>query len=160
MSAESVRHFLLWIHYGLLGGWVGGIFFTAFAANPALDYSMVSKALSAQIQGRMFRRFNLAALGACFLLLTVIYSFFHLIPGKTAAIWKLLFSTGVMGIFTAYSLFALLPRMEDLKEAIPALSIESQGQREYDRLLHVYTGLQLLTGLLGLFILYGSVLTL
>ncbi len=159
MSAETVRHFLLWIHYGVLGGWADGIFFMIFAAGPALDYSMVSKALSAQIQGHIFRRFNFAALGACFLLLAIISSFFHFIPGKSAGLLKLFFSTAVMGIFTAYSVFGLLPRMEHLKETIPALSLESHGQREYDRFLRVYRGLQLLTGLLGLFILYGSVVT-
>ena len=89
MTPEEVRHFLLWIHYSLLGSWTGGIFFTAFAVNPTLDYSMVSKALSAQIQGRMFRRFNLAALGACFLLFAIIFSFFHFISEKSAGLWKI-----------------------------------------------------------------------
>lgn len=157
MNAEEVRGFLLWFHFGLLGGWAGGIFLMLFAAGPALDYSMVSKALSAQIQGRMFRRFNLAALFTCFFLFGTLYSFSYFVPEKSAGLWKLFFCTAVMGLFTAYSLWGLLPRMEHLKEGIPASSSDSSGQREYDRLLRVYRGLQALTGLLGLFILYGSV---
>lgn len=159
MSAEEVRGFLLWLHFGLLGGWAGGIFLMFFAAGPALDHSMVSKALCAQVQGRMFRRFNLAALSACFFLFGTLYSFSYFVPEKSAVLWKLFFGTAAMGLFTAYSLWGLLPRLELLKEGIPALPLESQGQREYDRLLRVYRGLQGLTGLLGLFILYGSVVT-
>lgn len=159
MDAETVRQFLLWIHYAILGGWTGGIFLIIFAASPAVGYSMVSKTLAAQIETRMCRRFNLGTLSGCLVLLGVLFSFSHLDSEKNTALVKLFFGTVVMGIFTAYSAFGLLPRVKSLGETIPATSTDSPQQMEFDRLLRVYRGLQLLTGVLGLFILYGSVVT-
>jgi uncharacterized membrane protein len=157
MSPQSAWHLVLWVHFLAIALWTGGIFSVASVAAPAVNRSMASKALAVQILSHMLRRLNFLEFMCFFLLIVTTCSGYRFIPEHTQAVWKILFCILVMGAISVYYTFVLTPKLEILKERIPALAQDMPARAEFDRLYRIYVGCLALNEALGLVLLYQSV---
>ena len=160
LSRLSVWWFIQWIHYLALTIWIGGIVVFSAVVAPVIHRSMVSKALAGEIAGSILKRLNLVEVFCFLLLIATSFSASVFISGDLKALWYLIFSVMMMGILTAYYAFHLTPRMKSLREKIPALDelLESNPAKvEFDRLHRIYVKLMSLNLVIGLAVLYGSV---
>ena len=163
MPVNGVWHFILWLHYLALSLWIGGITFLCAAAAPAAHTSMASKAVAGEIVGKILHRLNRIELAACLILLGTSFSAFRFIHVYAQGLSFLILLILLMGLLTFFYAFHLTGRMNSLKEKIPtlgALSANHAAKIEFDRLHRIYVRLMSLNLVLGLVVLYGSVVIL
>ena len=163
MPVSGAWHFILWTHYIALALWIGGITFVSAVAAPATHRSMASKAVAGEIVSRILKRLNGVEFGSCVVLLFTSLASFHFVVGQERLLWNLILAIGFMGLLTSFYTFYLTPRMDSLKEKIPTLdtlSAHHGAKMEFDRLHAIYVKLMSLNLVLGLIVLYGSVVIL
>ena len=163
MSAQTVWNILLWVHYFLLSLWIGGIFFFTAVAAPAIRRSMASKAVAGEIVNKILKRFNLIELICCFTLISFLFSSFRFVPGKNGPVEILMGILTFMGLLTYFYAFRLAPRMESIRQNTPTFHDLSKGhasRQTYERLHRLYVRLVAVNFLLGLGVLYGSIVVL
>ena len=161
MPASGVWNFLMWLHYLAIVLWAGGITFLAGIAAPAIHRSMASRAVAGEIVGTMLRRFNILEIICCLILLVTTLSARNFSLERKSWLWIMALIIVVMGISTSFYSFHLAPRMHALKEKVPTLEALSEGNPvkvEFDHLHKVYVKLMSLNLVLGLTVLYFSVL--
>ncbi len=160
MPASGVWNFLQWVHYLALVLWAGGITFLAGIAAPAIHRSMASRAVAGEIVGTMLRRFNILEIICALVLLVTSLFARHFIFERKSWLLAIVLMVMTMGILTSVYSFHLTPRMQALKEKIPtldALSASNPVKLEFDHLHTVYVKLMSFNLVLGLAVLYGSV---
>jgi len=160
MSTSGLWHLIKWIHFLALALWIGGIVFLAVIAAPAIHGSMASKAMAGEIVGRILRRLNAVELAAWLVLILTLLAAHQFIPGRSRMLSYLLLGVFLMGLVTAFYAFSLTPKMRALKEKVPALEMlgpDHTVKQEFDRLHHLYVKLMSLNLVLGMGVLYGSV---
>ena len=161
MAAGGVWYWIQWLHYLALSLWVGGITFLAAVAAPAAHRSLISRAVAGEIVGHILKRLNLVELAcAATLLGTTANAFWFVSADRYPRLWVLTAVISMMGLLTFYYRFFLTPRLESLKEKIPTLdtlSATHPSKFEFDRLHRIYVQLMSLNLILGLALLYGSV---
>lgn len=160
MSRLGVWYFILWIHYLALTLWIGGITIFSGIVAPAIHRSMASRAVAGEIVAKILKRFNMLEVFCFLLLIATLFSASIFISGDIRFLWYLIFTVLTMGIFTAYYSFHLRPQMENLREKIPtldALSETNSVKTEFDRLHRIYVKLMSINLVLGMVVLYGSV---
>ena len=163
MPDSGLWHFIQWIHYLALTFWIGGITFLAGVVAPVIHHSMASRAVAGDIVGKILKRLNRVEIISCFFLLFTTSSALHFVSGRDRGIWYMILMLILMGFLTAFYVFHLTPRMESLKEKIPALEMLSSSHAakiEFDRLHRIYVKLMCLNLVLGMMVLYGSVVIL
>ena len=163
MPGSGVWHLILWIHYLALSLWIGGIIFLSGVVAPTAHHSMASRALAGEIVSKILKRLNRIELISCSLLLTTSFSSYRFIKTSEQSLCYLILAIGAMGLLTSFYTFYLTPRMESIKETIPtidAVSSSHASKIEFDRLHRIYVKLMSLNLVLGLFVLYGSVVVL
>ena len=160
MPASGVWNFLQWVHYLALVLWVGGITFLAGVAAPVIHRSMASRALAGELVGTMLRRFNILEMVCALVLLVTSLSARHFVFERKTWLLAIFIMVLTMGISTCFYSFHLTPRMHALKEKVPtldALSASNPVKLEFDHLHKVYVKLMSFNMVLGLAVLYGSV---
>lgn len=163
MQPSSVWHLIQWLHYLALSLWIGGITFLSIIAAPSAHRSMASKAIAGEIVSKMLARFNSVEITCALLLLVTSLSSFRFIQERKEWLWIMIVVILLMGIIVLFYAYPLTARMETLKEKIPTLDVLSASnaaKMEFDRLHHLYVRLMSLNLVLGLAILYGSVILL
>ena len=163
MSPDHVWHFLEWLHYLALGLWIGGIVFVCFMAAPAAHGSMASKAVAGDIVSRILKRLNRMEIVCCLVLLGTTFSAFRFVSYRQAWLWGLILAVMMMGGASLFYAFRLGPQMELIKERTPTFDSLSPGhaqKKEFNRLHQFYVQLMSLNLVLGLAVLYGSVVVL
>ena len=163
MPASGIWNLILWIHYTALALWIGGISFLCLVAAPVVHHSMASKAVAGEIVGKILKRLNVIELGSCFVLISTTLTSFHFISGREKLLWDLMLGVIFMGILTVFYAYHPTPRMDSMKEKIPAfdsLSANHAAKIEFNRLHRIYVKLMSLNLVLGLMVLYGSVVAL
>lgn len=159
MSASGVWNFLQTLHYLSISLWVGGIVFLSAVAAPSIHGSVISRALAGQVVRRMLERFNMIEFGACFFLIATSLSALRYVSFKRGCV-GLALAAILMGLVTSYYALSLGPRMERLKASAPVFETlpETDPARvEFKALHHLYVRLMGLNLVLGLGLLYGSV---
>lgn len=152
-------HFIQWVHYVALALWVGGIAFVSIAA-PAIHDSMVSRSLAGDIVGKILKRLNTVEMFCGLVLFCTSFVAFRFVSEKEQALVILVLLIFMMSSITVFYTFFLTPRLESLKVNIPtldALSKTNAAKMEFDRLHRLYVKFMSLNLVLGLAILYGSV---
>ena len=160
MPASGVWNFLQWVHYLALVLWAGGITFLAGIAAPAIHRSMASRAVAGEIVGAMLRRFNILEIICALVLLVTILSARDFIFERKSWLSAIIFMVMAMGMLTSFYSFHLTPRMRAIREKVPtldALSSSNPIRMEFDHLHKVYVKLMSFNLVLGLAVLYGSV---
>ena len=160
MPASGVWNFLIWLHYLAIVLWAGGITFLAGIAAPAIHRSMASRAVAGEIVGAMLRRFNVLEIICCLILLVTTSSIRNFILERKSALWILMLMIALMGMITCVYSFKIAPRMQALKEKVPALEALSESNPvkiEFNHLHKVYVKLMSFNLVLGLAVLYTSV---
>ena len=163
MPTSGLWHLIKWMHFLALALWIGGIIFLAMIAAPAIHTSMASKAIAGDIVGRILKRFNVAELACCAVLILTSFAVYHFIPGYSRLLSYMMLAVFLMGLITAFYVFSLTPKMHALKEKVPTLEMLSSGhavKEEFDRLHHLYVKLMSLNLVLGMGVLYVSVVVL
>lgn len=162
MPASGIWHFIQWIHYLALALWIGGITFLSSIA-PIVHNTMASRTVAGEIIGKILKRLNSVEILCCLVLLATSFSSFRFVSGKEQSLWYLIFTIVLMGLLTFFYSFHLTSRLESLKEKIPmldTLSTNHAAKIEFDRLHRIYVKLMSLNLVLGLGVLYGSVVIL
>ncbi len=162
MLAAGLWYFIQWLHYLALALWIGGIAFISVAA-PAAHGSMASKAVAGEIVGKILKRLNTIEFFCFFILAMTLLLSFRFVRQHQERLGVLLVILLVMGLLASFYAFYLTPRMQSLKEQIPtldALSTNNTVKAEFDRLHTIYVRLMSLNLVLGLSLLYGSVVVL
>ena len=162
MPANAVWNFLQWIHYLALSAWIGGIAFLAAIAAPSIHRSMVSRPVAGELVGMMLRRFNRIEMLCSLLLIVTSFSSqrFLQVQGGWVPVLMLVFVIVLMGGLTTYYTYYLDPRMHQIRLSTPTLdtlSAKNPLKIEFDRLHKRYVRLMSLNLVLGLLVLYGSV---
>ncbi len=160
MPASGVWNFLQWVHYLAIVLWAGGITFLAGIAAPVIHRSMTSRSLAGELVGAMLRRFNMIEIVCWLVLLVTSISARHFVFERKSWLGALFVMVLVMGIFTCFYSFHLSPRMRAIKEKVPtldALSANNPDKMEFDHLHKVYVKLMSFNLVLGLAVLYTSV---
>ena len=163
MSASGIWYFIQWLHYLALSLWVGGITFLCAVAAPSVHHSMVSRAVAGQVVAKMLKRLNVIEIACCFLLIVTSVLSFRFIHQKQNGLWYLIVFILSMGLLTAFYSFYLTPKLEAIKEKVPtldSLSADHPSKVEFNRLHQLYVKLMSLNLVIGLFVLYGSVVVL
>ncbi len=163
MSTNGILHFIQWVHYLALSLWVGGITFFSAVAAPSIHGSMASRALAGQIVGKMLKRLNLIELTCCVLLLATSFLSLRFVRERNHWLWYLILAICLMGTLTAFYSFHLAPRLEAIKTGVPtfdSLSPNHPSKIEFHRLHQLYVRLMSLNLVVGLLVLYGSVVLL
>ena len=123
---------------------------------------MVSRPVAGEIVGVMLRRFNRVELTCCLLMLVTSFSsrrFLQFQDGWTSVL-ILVFIIVCMGVMAIYYAYYLDPRMHQIRMNIPtldSLSDKNPARMEFNRLHKLYVRLISLNLVLGLAVLYGSV---
>jgi uncharacterized membrane protein len=162
MPAEGVWNFLLWLHYLALAVWIGGIVMIAAVAIPSAHRSMASKTVAAEIVRSTLKKLNTVEMTCCLLLIVTTVSSFRFIQNQKL-VYELIFGVGLMGVVTIIYAFQLTPRLEQLRENVPTLDTLSESnpsRKEFSRLHKWYVRLMSFNLVLGLALLYGSVVIL
>ena len=162
MSDSGLWHFILWIHYLAIALWTGGILVLAGVAIPAIHASIPSRAIAGDIVEKILKRLNFIEIVCCLMLIITSFTAFRFIHTNEQWLAYLILVIVVMGFFTFYYSFNLMPRLESIKERLPTLDNNSNhaAKSEFDRLHALYIKLMSLNLALGLIVLYGSVLLL
>ncbi len=163
MSANGIWYFIQWLHYLALSLWVGGITFLSAVAAPSAHRSMASRTIAGQIVGKMLRRLNIIEIICCILLLATSFLSFRFVRDRQHWIWYLMLAVLLMGTLTAFYSFYLTPRLDAVKTSVPtfdSLSQDHPSKIEFHRLHKLYVKLMSLNLVLGLLVLYGSVIIL
>ena len=162
MPAEAVWNFLLWLHYLALALWIGGIVMIAAVAIPSAHRSMASKAVATEVVRTTLKKLNAVEMTCCLLLLVTTVSSFRFLQNQKLA-YELIFGVVLMGMVTIVYAFQLTPRLEHLRETVPtldALPETNPSRKEFNRLHKMYVRLMSVNLVLGLAVLYGSVVIL
>lgn len=162
MPASGVWNFLLWVHYLALSVWVGGIVFLAGIAAPSIHRSMVSRPVAGELVSVMLRRFNRFEMICCPLLIVTSFSSRRFLQDQEGWIPVLLlvFAIAFMGALTTFYTYYLDPRMHQIRMSSPTfdnLSVKSPVKAEFDRLHKLYVRLMSINLVIGLIVLYASV---
>ena len=163
MQPSTVWHLIQWLHYLGLSLWIGGIVFFSAIAAPSAHRSMASKAIAGEIVGKMLARFNSVEITCTLLLLVTSVSSFRFIQERKEWLGLMIAVIFLMGAVVLFYAYPLTARLETLKEKIPTLEVLSasnSAKKEFDRLHHLYVRLMSLSLVLGLAVLYGSVILL
>ena len=158
----TVWHFLLWIHYAALSVWTGGLLLLSFVVAPAVHRSVVSKSVAGEIVGRTLKTFNRWEVTSCGILLVSLCSSFQFIFDHVHERWILIGMVFFMGGIVFIYSRVLTPRMEQIKQKMPAFLPASQEllQADFRRLHRLYAGLMSLNLILSLIVLGGSIILL
>ncbi len=162
MPASGVWNFLIWLHYLALSLWIGGIGFLAGIAAPLVHRSMASRSVAGEIVRAMLKRLNTVELTCCMLLLVTSFSAFRFVAGHRL-LGGLITLILIMGILTSFYAFHVAPQMQAIKDrnlTFEALPAGNPDKAEFDRLHKFYVRLMSLNLMLGLVVLYGSVILL
>ena len=162
MSESGIWHFIQWLHYLALCLWIGGITFLAGIVAPVVHHSLGSKALAGEIVGKILKRLNAVELGAWLILMFTASAAFHFVraPQRLGYILILLITMGILAFFYSYYLTS---RMQSIKQHVPPLEMSSEGHAakiEFDRLHRLYVKLMSLNLVIGMIVLYVSVVVL
>jgi uncharacterized membrane protein len=163
MSTSGVWYFTQWFHYLALSLWIGGITFLSAVAAPAAHRSIASRAVAGQIVGTILKRLNILEILCFLILVTTSFFSFRFIREKQNCLWYLILVILVMGILTLFYSFYLTPKLEAVKASVPtfdSLSPDHAAKIEFNRLHKLYVQLMSLNLVLGLAVLYGSVVVL
>ena len=162
MTSSGIWHFIQWVHYLALALWIGGITFLSSIA-PIVHHTIASKAVTGEIIGKILKRLNTIEILCCLILFGTSFSSFRFVSGREQLLWYLVLVIFFMGLLTFFYTFHLTSRLESLKEKIPTLdtlSTNHAAKIEFDRLHRIYVKLMSLNLVLGLAVLYGSVVIL
>jgi uncharacterized membrane protein len=162
MPADGVWNFLLWLHYLGLALWIGGIIMITAVAIPAAHRSMASKAVAAEIVRGTLKKLNMVEMTCCLLLLVTTVSSFRFVQQRHL-LYELIFGIVLMGLITIVYAFQLTPQLERLRESTPTLDSLSENhetKKEFLRIHKLYVRLMSVNLVLGLAVLYGSVVIL
>jgi hypothetical protein len=163
MEAHLIWSLIQWVHYLALSLWIGGIVFVSAVVAPVAHASMASKALAGQIVGKSLKRLNTIELVCCFFLIATTFLAFRFVSGRPDNLWTLLLVILCMGILTSFYTFYLTPRLEKIKEEVPtfdSLSANHPAKVEFHRWHTIYVWLMMANLILGLGVLYGSIIIL
>ena len=163
MSESGLWNLIQWLHYLGLVMWVGGITFFAGIVAPSVHHSMVSKPLAGELVGKILKRLNLMEVACFVLLLVTSASSLHFVHTSETWLGYLILLVLMMGLVTCFYTFYLTPRMDFLKESFPTLDAVSSHHAtkiEFDHLHRIYVKLMSLNLVLGLILLYGSLVVL
>jgi len=163
MTAATVWSFIQWVHYFALMLWIGSIIAITSVAAPAVRQSMASKTITGDIAARMFKRLNVVEFVSCLLLIATSFLSFRFVYNHKETIWLLIGMVILMGFLTSYYAFHLGPQMARIRDKVPtfdSLSAEHESKKEFRRHHKAYVSLMCLNLILGLMVLYGSILTL
>ena len=163
MPESGIWHFIQWLHYLALCLWIGGVTFLAGIVAPVVHHSLGSKALAGEIVGKILKRLNAVELGAWLILMFTTSSAFHFIRGTPLLLGYLLILLTPMGALAGFYIFYLTSRMTSIKQHIPPLEMSTEGHAakiEFDRLHRLYVKLMSLNLVLGMLVLYVSVVVL
>lgn len=162
MEAEPIWHLIQWIHYTALGLWVGGIFFIGAVMAPSVHNSMASRGVAGQIVGNGLRRFNTIEIFLCVLLLSTVVLSHPFVYGKNrfelACVFLLILW---MGVVTCFCRYYFMPKMQAIRENVPTFDATEESQssekKRFQTLHSLYTWGMRLNLILGLGVLYGSI---
>ncbi len=143
--------------------WIGGITLLCVAVAPAVHHSMASKPVAGEIVGKILDRLNRIEIGCWLTLLATGFSSFHFVSSKVSELSMLVLVIFTMGLLTLFYAFHLPSRMAALREKTPTLdtlSANHAAKIEFNRLHRIYVRLMSLNLVLGLGVLYGSVVIL
>ena len=160
MPTEQIWSLILWVHYLALSLWVGGLFFASAVMAPAVHRSMASKAVAGQIVSTGLKRLNTIELVACFLMISTVLLSSRFVITDRFLIYPLV-TLLFMGSFTSFYAFCLTPKMTALRENTPGfdmLPAEDAAKKEFGFCHRIYVGFLTLNLILGLVMLYFSVL--
>jgi len=163
MSTNLIWPILQWFHYLALSLWIGGIAFLCAVAAPAAHHSIASRAVAGQIVARILKRLNVIEIACCLILIVTTFSSLRLIHQKHHWLWILIAVILMMGCLTTFYTFYLTPKLEAIKAEVPtldSLSVDHPSKLEFHRTHKLYVRLMGLNLILGLFVLYGSVVVL
>lgn len=153
-------NFIQWLHYLALSLWIGGIVFLSAGVAPSVHSSVASRAVAGQIVGKALKRLNMIELGACAFLIVTCFLAFRFVQNKQGWIWILILLVLLMGAITSFYSFQLAPKMEAIKQSVPTLdtlSAEHPSKVEFNHMHQLYVRLMVVNLILGLVVLYGSV---
>ena len=162
MSSAMVWQFLQWLHASALSLWIGGIAVISFIVAPSVHRSMASRAIAGEIVGKVLRGFNRVEI-VCFLILlaTSFASFRFIDPSKKSLLVLGLALILLMGSFAGFYGVYLTSQMDSIKEqtsTLESLSDTHPSKVEFKKLHKLYVLLFFVNLILGLLVLYGTVL--
>ncbi len=160
MSTDGVWYFIQWFHYLALSLWIGSITFFSAVAAPSIHRSMTSRALAGELVGTMLRRLNVIEIGCCLFLLATSFLSLRFLRERQSWVWYLILVILLMGLLTSFYTFHLTPKMEAVKEKVPGfdtLAKDHPAKVEFNRLHRLYVQLMSLNLVIGLGVLYFSV---
>lgn len=150
-----------WVHYLALALWIGGIFFLSAAVAPSVHSSMAAKAVAGQIVAKTLKRLNTLEI-MCSLLLIATLILSRRFVAASVPLNVLLGLVLLMGILACFYAFILTPKMERLR-LTPGFETQTDDQdmkREFRSLHRLYTRLMAFNLVLGVVVLYGSIVLL
>lgn len=159
MPADGVWNFLLWLHYLALSLWIGGMVMISAVAIPAAHGSMASKTVATEIVRNTLKKLNRVEMICCLTLLVTTVSALRFVSRQNL-VYELIFGIVLMGLVTLVYALHLTPRLERLRESVPtfdSLPAMHESKKEFTRLHKTYVRLMSLNLVLGLAVLYGSV---
>ncbi len=163
MPTSSIWNFIQWVHYLALLLWVGSIAFFSLVVAPSVHHSVASKAVAGDIISKILKRLNILEFTCCLFLITTGLAFFHFTPEKCRVVSYLILTVIFMGFLVVFYALYLTPRLEALKTRIPTLEMLPENhpaRSEFNHLHRLYAKLMSLNLVLGLMVLYASVVIL
>ena len=163
MPAEKVWHFIQWCHYLALSLWVGGIALLSGVVAPAVHRSMASRVVAGEIVAKVLRRLNIIEIACCFVLLATSFLSFRFITIQKNILWLMIVMVLLMGGLTGFYSFYLAPQMASIKASVSTLDSLSENHPskiQFNQMHRLYVILMSLNLILGLVVLYSSVIVL
>lgn len=160
MDPDFIWSWILWLHFGALGVWIGGLIFLSFVAAPSMHQSIVSKQVAGELVGAMLKRFNGIELVSCSLILVTSISSFHFIFDQQGRRFLIIGLIVAMGLVTAFYSFILTPKIDGLKKQMAdsvVSALSEQLQQLFKHYHKTYVMMLTLNLILSFIVLYASI---